>query len=170
MHVKNLEKTETRELTTRKGFRLDFPESGGYNRYNPRETMKIELTPENAAALAKYAALAGHTPAEFLHEYLSDNMVALFENLRTGDLESHLCSLEFHTRVDAERVVAWMEIQVTERSEGRTAFEAEIFEDPEKGCFWIEATTIANGLTYPRLDSQARTLNSEPVSKTQPLC
>jgi hypothetical protein len=27
--------------------------------------MKIELTAENAAALAKYAALAGHTLAEF---------------------------------------------------------------------------------------------------------
>ena len=97
MHVKNLEKTETRELTTRKGFRLDFPESGGYNRYNPRETMKIELTPANAAALTKYATLAGHTPAEFLNEYLENNMVALFENHRSGDLESHLGNLEYRT-------------------------------------------------------------------------
>jgi hypothetical protein len=40
--------------------------------------MKIELTPENAAALAKYAAWANQSSAEF-HEYLSDNMVALFE-------------------------------------------------------------------------------------------
>ena len=111
--------------------------------------MKIELTPENAAALAKYAAWAKQSPAEFLHEYLSDNMVALFENLRTGDLESHLCSLEFHTRVDAERVVAWMEIHVSERSEGRTAFKAEVFEDPLSGCFWIEATTTVDRLTYP---------------------
>ena len=31
-------------------------------------TMKVELTPENAAALTKYAALAGHTPAEFLRD------------------------------------------------------------------------------------------------------
>jgi len=36
--------------------------------------MKIELTPEKAAALAKYAALARHTPAEFLNRYLSDNI------------------------------------------------------------------------------------------------
>ncbi len=55
-----------------------------YNRRTPR-TMKIELSPENAAALAKYAALAGHTPAELLNRYLSDNMVALFENPRSGD-------------------------------------------------------------------------------------
>ena len=108
--------------------------------------MKIELTAENAAALAKYAALAGHTPAEFLNRYLSDNMLALFENLRTGDLKSHLCSLEFHTRVDAERVVAWVEIRVTERSHGAYWFEAEIFED--EGVFWIEAITTTNGLTY----------------------
>jgi hypothetical protein len=36
--------------------------------------MKIELTPANAAALAKYAALARHTPTEFLNRYLSDNI------------------------------------------------------------------------------------------------
>ena len=75
MHVKNLEKTETRELTTRKGFRLDFPEVRGLQSVHPpRETMKIELTPANAAALAKYAALARHTPTEFLNRYLSDNI------------------------------------------------------------------------------------------------
>jgi hypothetical protein len=33
-------------------------------------TMNIELTTENAAALAKYAALAGRTLAEFLNRYL----------------------------------------------------------------------------------------------------
>ena len=48
--------------------------------------MKIELTPENLAALAKYAALAGCTPDAFLNRYLADNMVALFENPRTGDI------------------------------------------------------------------------------------
>jgi hypothetical protein len=36
--------------------------------------MNIELAQENAAALAKYAELTGHTPAEFLNRYLSDNM------------------------------------------------------------------------------------------------
>jgi hypothetical protein len=29
--------------------------------------MKFELTPENSAALAKYAELSGHTPDEFLN-------------------------------------------------------------------------------------------------------
>ena len=29
--------------------------------------MKIELTPDNAVALAKYAQLSGHTPADFLN-------------------------------------------------------------------------------------------------------
>ena len=65
--------------------------------------MKIELTPESAAALAKYAALAGCTPTEFLNRYLSDNMIALFENPRSGDLERHLANLESHPRADAER-------------------------------------------------------------------
>jgi hypothetical protein len=42
--------------------------------------MNVELTAENASALARYAALAGHTPSEFLNRYLTDNMVTLFEN------------------------------------------------------------------------------------------
>jgi hypothetical protein len=62
--------------------------------------MKIELTPENAAALAKYAALAGHTPGEFLNQYLADNMVPLFENLESGELESHLGNIEYRTQAD----------------------------------------------------------------------
>jgi hypothetical protein len=32
--------------------------------------MRIELTPENAAALAKYAASVAHTPIEFLNRFL----------------------------------------------------------------------------------------------------
>jgi len=59
VHVKNLEKTETRELTTRKGFRLDFPESGCLQLAQPLRRLKIELTPENEAALAQYAPLSG---------------------------------------------------------------------------------------------------------------
>jgi hypothetical protein len=111
------------------------PPRNDENRTQPRERGSVE----------KYAALAGLISAELLNRYFSDNMVALFENLRTGDLESHLCSLEFHTRVDAERVVAWMEIRVTERSHGAYWFEAEIFED--EGIFWIETTTTVNGLS-----------------------
>lgn len=111
--------------------------------------MKIELTPENTAALAKYAALAGCSPAEFLNEYLESNMVALFEDIRSGELEGHLASLEYRTRAAAERVVDWMEQRVTERSDGCTALEAEILNDPETGFYWIEATTIANGVSYP---------------------
>ena len=59
--------------------------------------MKIDITPENAAALAKYAALAGNTPAEFLNGYLTDNMVPLFENPRSSELECHLGNLEYRT-------------------------------------------------------------------------
>ena len=77
--------------------------------------MKIELTPENAAALTKYAALAGGTPARFLNKYLADNMVPLFENPRTGDLESHLGNFEYRTQADAERVTAWMNHLLRER-------------------------------------------------------
>jgi hypothetical protein len=90
--------------------------------------MKVELTPENAAALTKYAALAGHTPSEFLNRYLTDNMIALFENPRSGKLESHLGNIEYRTRADAERVVAWMEKRVAERSHCKQKFEAEICE------------------------------------------
>jgi hypothetical protein len=50
--------------------------------------MNIELTAENAAALSKYAALAGCTPGEILNRYLTDNMVEPFQNPRSGDLES----------------------------------------------------------------------------------
>lgn len=71
--------------------------------------MNIELSPGNAAALAKYAALAGCPPTEFLNQYLEENMVALFENPRAGDLESHLANLEYRTRADAEGAVGWIE-------------------------------------------------------------
>jgi hypothetical protein len=54
----------------------------------------VELTPANAAVLSKYAALAGHTPAEFLNRYLSDNVLRSFEDPRLGDFESHLGNLE----------------------------------------------------------------------------
>jgi hypothetical protein len=47
-------------------------------------------------------------------------MVPLFENPQSGELETHLCALEYRTRVGAERVVAWIEKRVTERSDGRT--------------------------------------------------
>lgn len=131
------------------GFRLDSPQQGVQDRRNPftPRSMKIELTPANSAALTKYAALAGHTPTEFLNEYLQSNMVTLFENIRSGELESHLASLEYRTKSDAERVIAWMEKRLAERSGGRTALEAETCEN--KGICWIEAKTTANGLTYP---------------------
>jgi hypothetical protein len=45
---------------------------GAYNSIQPPRSMKIELTAENAAALAKYAALAGYTPDEFLNRFRSD--------------------------------------------------------------------------------------------------
>ena len=58
--------------------------------------MKIDITPENAVALAKYAASAGHTPAEFLNEYLSGTMVPLFESAQSGELVSYLSRPRFH--------------------------------------------------------------------------
>lgn len=48
-------------------------------------------------AVAKYAAFAGHTPTEFLNQYFTDNMVALFEKPRSGDLESHVGNLEYQS-------------------------------------------------------------------------
>jgi hypothetical protein len=104
--------------------------------------MKIELTPENSAVVAKYAELTGQTPSVFLNRYLRDNMVALFENPRSGELESHLGNLEYRTRAAAERVVAWMETCV-ERSSGAYWFEAEILQDPETGRFRIDTTATA---------------------------
>lgn len=74
--------------------------------------MKIGLIPENASALAKYAALAGHTPAEFLNRHPSDNMVPLFENPRTGDLESHLARLRHRTRADDSKGNSRLSIEV----------------------------------------------------------
>jgi hypothetical protein len=82
--------------------------------------MKIELTPENTAALAKYAALAGCTPDAFLNQYLADHM-PLFEDLRSGDIESHLGNLEYPSRAEAERIIAWIEKRLSERSDGGDA-------------------------------------------------
>jgi hypothetical protein len=101
------------------------------------QTMKIKLT-QKRRSTGKDAGLAGHTPAEFLNRYLADNMAPLFGDPRKDDLETNLGTLEYHTRADAERVVAWMEKRVAECSEGRTAFDVEIFE--YDGIFWIEAT------------------------------
>jgi hypothetical protein len=116
--------------------------------------MKIELTEENSAALTKYAALAGHTPGEFLNGYLQDNMLPLFENPRSSELESHLGNLEYHTRADAERVVAWMEKRGTGRPQGAATLETGIEQTDEdranrRRAFWIEATTIRNGQANP---------------------
>src|ERR1700682_5400256 len=46
-------------------------------------------------------------------------------------LESHLGNLEYRTRADAERVVAWIGKRIAEN----------------KAVYWIDATTTANGLT-----------------------
>jgi hypothetical protein len=50
------------------------------------------------------------------------------------DSRISLCNLEYRTEADAERVVAWIGKQVTERSKGHITFEAEIFQDPEKAA------------------------------------
>ena len=110
--------------------------------------MKSEFTSENTAALNRMPRSLAY-PAKFLNEYLENNMIELCENPLTGELECHLCDLEYRTEADAERVVAWIGKQVTEKSNGRTTFEAEIFLDPESGRFWIDGTTIPNGSRYP---------------------
>jgi hypothetical protein len=67
----------------------------------------VKLTSKNAAALVGYAALTGHTPAEFLNRYLEDYMLALFEEPMGGDLMGHLVNFKYHISADAERVTAW---------------------------------------------------------------
>jgi hypothetical protein len=52
--------------------------------------MNIELSLENAAALGEIRCLCRVYSSEFLNGYINDNMVALFENPRSGELESHL--------------------------------------------------------------------------------
>jgi hypothetical protein len=120
--------------------------------------MKIELTPANSAALTKYAALAGRTPTEFLNRYLDDNMVALFENIRSGELESHLSALEYRTRADAERVIDWMEKRVSERSGGRTAFEAETVKTRR---FLDRGKNNCQRIDLSRLDGQAEIFSTQ---------
>ena len=110
--------------------------------------MKSELASEEHGTAQRYATFAG-TSRQFWNEYLENNMIELFENPLTGELECHLCNLEYRTEADAECVVAWIGKQVTERSKGRTTFVAEIFQDPESGRFWIDGTTIPNGSSYP---------------------
>ena len=108
--------------------------------------MKIKLTPENTAAITKYAKLSGQTPGEFLNEYLQSNMVALSRTSDQVNSKTTFAASNFTPGLMLKRVVAWMEIQVAERSGGRTAFEAETCEN--KGACWIEAKTVSNGLSY----------------------
>jgi len=127
----------TQSLAAR--FRLDFPEFDVYNRAQP-PIDENRTHPGQRCSPHKIRCLGWADPGRIPERISAKNMVALFENARSGDLESHLCSLELQTRADAERVIAWMEIQVAERSGGRTAFEAETCVN--KGICSIEAPQL----------------------------
>ena len=73
-------------------------------------------------------------------------MVTLFENPRAGDLKSHLANVEYRTRADAERVVAWIE-----KAGNRTLKWGILVRGGNlrnEGFFWIEATITVNGLSH----------------------
>jgi hypothetical protein len=67
-----------------------------------------KLTPENAAALTKYAALAGCTPGRFLNKYLATIWCPCLRIPEQVTLKAILGNLEYRTQADAERVTAWM--------------------------------------------------------------
>ena len=64
-------------------------------------------------------------------------MIPLFENRRSGELESHLGNLEYRTQADAERVVAWIEKRKSNGPGTRSRF---------KQLFWIEAAVLGRGM------------------------
>ena len=72
---------------------------------------------------------------------LADNIVPLFENPRTGDLESQLGNLEYRTQVDAERVTAWMNHLVKERG-----VEASLKQKSKFDRKWHHAESARSGL------------------------
>jgi hypothetical protein len=77
--------------------------------------MNITLSPENAAFIAKYAALTGYTQEEFASLFFADYF-KMFDNC--GDdsfLQETIGSMYFKDRESAERVQAWLLQQVSER-------------------------------------------------------
>jgi hypothetical protein len=101
--------------------------------------MKIELTPENAAALAEYSELIGWTEAELANPLLTETL-GLFAEHRSGSIEEFLGSIEYRDRACAERALAIITEIVRTRNSTRLpdSFHGEIRELPD-GCFDVTA-------------------------------
>jgi len=65
---------------------------------------KLKLTKRNAAAVAKYATLAGVKPEKFLNQFLKDYFVNQFEDNYNGNAEAYLGGFMFKDRRKAERL------------------------------------------------------------------
>jgi hypothetical protein len=59
--------------------------------------MKIELAPENAAALAELLRMIGWTETELANQLLTETL-GLFAEHRSGSLEEFLGSIEYRDR------------------------------------------------------------------------
>lgn len=114
--------------------------------------MNITLSPENAAFIAKYAALTGFTQEEFASLFFADYF-KMFDNC--GDdsfLQETIGSMYFKDRKSAERVQAWLIARVSRdvhlnsiktyiRSHDNGTFDVQMFIP----CTWNESgwSTIA---------------------------
>jgi hypothetical protein len=96
-------------------------------------------------------------------------MIALFDNPKSGELESHLAPVsKYRTRPNAERVAAWIEKRIAERSAARTAFEAETCEN--KGGLLDPGSYSHQCINLSRLEIRAENLlNLEPFPETRVL-
>ena len=106
----------------------------------------FELSPRNAAAIARYAELVGLTPEAFLNAFLAEFLVNRFSDPRLGDAEPFLGGFTFKEEESAQRVAAW----IRERLRGQSSIdtlEVEIF-PVGKGGFKIRAAWIGDGRMY----------------------
>jgi hypothetical protein len=108
--------------------------------------MNLTLTQPNAAALERYADLAGVSPEEFLNRFLEEFLVARFSDPDCGDAEPFLLNFTFRDAMTAQRLAAWVTERLTVPG-SRDTLEVEIFELP-RGGFRVQAAWIGDGTMY----------------------
>jgi hypothetical protein len=105
---------------------------------------KLKLTKRNAAALAKYATLAGVRSEKFLNRFLKDYFVDQFEDNHNGNAEAYLGGFMFKDRRKAERLAAWMRDRFEKLGLGpEVKFEVEVIEKPRGKYRVVAAEFVA---------------------------
>jgi hypothetical protein len=104
--------------------------------------VKIELTLENSAGIAKYSQLIGWTETDLMNCLLTETL-ELFADLSRGSLESFLGSIYYPNRASAERVLARVAEIVRTQYKGKlpTSYHGEVREYPD-GRFYVTVEWI----------------------------